>query len=62
MSEKLKTALSSVLAVSLVVSVMTASGFACLASVNNDDDFHRRTLSRLLKFCCLFQPALFDFG
>lgn len=37
MSEKLKTALSSVLAVSLVVSVMTASGFACLASVNNDD-------------------------
>ena len=39
MSEKLKTALSSVLAVSLVVSVMTASGFACLASVNNDDDY-----------------------
>ena len=39
MSEKLKTALSSVLAVSLVVSVMTASGFAFLASVNNDDDY-----------------------
>ena len=38
MSEKLKTALSSVLAVSLVV-IMTASGFACLASVNNDDDY-----------------------
>ena len=39
MSEKLKTALSSVLAVSLVVSVMTASGFACLASVYNDDHY-----------------------
>lgn len=39
MSEKLKNALSSVLVVSLVVSVMTASGLACFASVNNDDDY-----------------------
>ena len=37
MSEKIKTVLSSVLAISLVVSVMTVSGYVCFAGAENDD-------------------------
>lgn len=37
MSEKIKTVLSSVLAILLVVSVMTVSGYACFAGAKNDD-------------------------
>ena len=37
MSEKIKTVLSSVLAISLVLSVMTVSSYACNASAKNDD-------------------------
>ena len=37
MSEKIKTVLSSVLAISLVVSVMNVSGYACFAGAKNDD-------------------------
>lgn len=37
MSEKIKTVLSSLLAISLVVSVMTVSGYACYMSATNSD-------------------------
>ena len=37
MSEKFRTVLSSILAVSLVVSVMTVSGYACFAGAKGDD-------------------------
>ena len=37
MSEKLRTVLSSILAISLVVSVMTVSGYACFAGAKDDD-------------------------
>lgn len=37
MSEKFRTVFSSILAVSLVVSVMTVSGYACFAGAKNDD-------------------------
>lgn len=37
MSEKIKTVLSSIIAISLVVSVMTVSGYACYAGAKNDD-------------------------
>lgn len=37
MSEKFRTVLSSILAVSLVVSVMTVSGYACFSGAKNDD-------------------------
>ncbi len=37
MSEKFRTVLSSILAISLVVSVMTVSGYACYAGAKGDD-------------------------
>lgn len=37
MSEKIKTVLSSLLAISLVVSVMTVSGYACYMGATNGD-------------------------
>lgn len=37
MSEMIKTVLSSLLAISLVVSVMTVSGYACYMSATNSD-------------------------